>query len=158
MSIVIEQRIATLLANLGLVPFFMLALLTWPWTGAVALRVELALAAYVAITLSFLGAVHWGLALAHPGLTKAESWNAFGWGVIPALLGWLAVVMLLLGVPSAVVFMFLIGDLLLVRVVDGMLVRVYATPPAPWYLSLRTRLTVAASFCLLIAAVAALAR
>jgi Protein of unknown function (DUF3429) len=158
MSVVIEQRIATLLGNLGLVPFFVLALLAWPWSGPVAVRVELALAGYAAVILSFLGAVHWGLALASPGLNKAQSWNAFGWGVIPSLLGWLAVLMLMLGVPSAVVFVFLIGDLLLVRVVDGTLMRLYANPPATWYLALRTRLTIAASLCLLVAVLAALAR
>jgi len=64
----------------------------------------------------------------------------------------------MLGVPSAVVFVFLIGDLLLVRVMDGALMRLYANPPATWYLALRTRLTIAASLCLLIAAFAALAR
>jgi hypothetical protein len=158
MSVVVEQRIATLLGNLGLVPFFVLALLAWPWSGPFAVRVELALAVYAAVILSFLGAVHWGLALANPGLNKAQSWNAFGWGVIPPLLGWLAVLMLVLGVPSPVVFAFLIGDLLLVRVMDGTLMRLYAAAPAVWYLALRTRLTLAASLCLLIAAAAALSR
>jgi Protein of unknown function (DUF3429) len=158
MSVVVEQRIATLLGNLGLVPFFVLALLAWPWSGPFAVRVELALAVYAAVILSFLGAVHWGLALANPGLNKAQSWNAFGWGVIPSQLGWLAVLMLVLGVPSPVVFAFLIGDLLLVRVMDGTLMRLYAAAPAAWYLALRTRLTLAASLCLLIAAAAALSR
>jgi hypothetical protein len=158
MSVVVEQRIATLLGNLGLVPFFVLALLAWPWSGPVAARIELALAAYAAVILAFLGAVHWGLALANPGLNKAQSWNAFGWGVIPSLLGWLAVLMLVLGVPSAVVFVFLIGDLFLVRAMDGTLMRLYAAAPAPWYLALRTRLTLAASLCLLMAVAAALSR
>lgn len=158
MSIVIEQRIGTLLGNLGLVPFFVLALLCWPWGGPAAARVEFALVAYAAVILSFLGAVHWGLALANPGLNKAQTWNVFGWGVIPSLLGWLAFLMLLLGVPAALVFAFLIGDLLLVRIVDGVLVRLYATGPASWYLGLRTRLTLAASLCLLIAAAAAISR
>jgi hypothetical protein len=158
MSVVIEQRIATLLGNLGLVPLFVLALAAWPWSGPVNARIELALAAYTAVILSFLGAVHWGLALVNPGLNKEQSWNAFGWGVIPSLLGWLAVLMMLLSVPSAVVFAFLIGDLLLARVMDGALMRLYSTIPAPWYLALRTRLTIAASACLLIAVFAALAR
>ena len=158
MSVVIEQRIATLLGNLGLVPFFVLALLCWPWSGAAAFRMQLGLAAYTAVILSFLGAVHWGLALANPGLNKTQSWNAFGWGVTPALLGWLALLMLLFGVPAAIVFAFLIGDLLLVRAVDGLLMKLYATPVASWYLSLRTRLTIAASLCLLIAAIGAFPR
>jgi hypothetical protein len=158
MSVVIEQRIGTLLGNLGLLPFFVLALLCWPWTGAALPRLQLALVGYAAVILSFLGAVHWGLALANPGLNKAQSWNVLGWGVVPSLLGWLALLMLIVGMPAIIVFVFLIGDLLLVRVVDGRLVRLYTTPVAGWYLALRTRLTLAAAACLLIAAAGALPR
>ena len=156
MSTIIEQRIATLLGNLGLVPFFVLAILSWlPWRNGAPLQVQFALVGYAAVILSFLGAVHWGLALANPGLDKPRSWNALGWGVIPSLLGWLALLMLVLGIPSALVLAFLIGDLLLVRVVDGQLVRLYATPVPSWYLGLRTRLTLGASLCLLAALIAA---
>jgi hypothetical protein len=158
MSVVIEQRIATLLGNLGLLPFFVLALLCWPWSGTTAFRIQLGLAGYAAVVLSFLGAVHWGLALANPGLNKSQSRNAFGWGVMPSLLGWLALLMLLFGVPATIVFAFLIGDLLLVRVVDGLLMKLYSTPVASWYLALRTRLTIAASLCLVIAAIGAFPR
>ncbi len=156
MSTVIEQRIATLIGNLGLVPFFVLAILTWmPWHDAASLRILFALVGYTAVVLSFLGAVHWGLALANPGLDKPKAWNALGWGVIPSLLGWVALLMLVLGVPAAIVLALLIGDLLLVRVVDGQLMRLYATPVPSWYLSLRTRLTLGASLCLLAALLAA---
>jgi hypothetical protein len=158
MSSVIEQRIATLLGNLGLVPFFVLALLTWAWPGAAGLRIEFALAAYAACILSFLGAVHWGLALANPQLDKAASWNVLGWGVLPSLLGWLAVLMLVLRVPSPLVFVFLIGDLILVRVVDGLLFRHYAPPVPAWYPALRTRLTLGACVCLALAAAGSAAR
>jgi hypothetical protein len=159
MSTIIEQRIATLIGNLGLVPLFVLAIALWlPWTDAISLRIQFALVGYTAVVLSFLGAVHWGLALANPGLDKPRAWNALGWGVIPSLLGWLALLMLLLGVPGAVVFGFLIGDLLLVRVVDTQLMALYATPVAPWYLALRTRLTLGASLCLFAALLAAVPR
>lgn len=155
MSTVIEQRIATLIGNLGLVPLFVLAILTWmPWRDPMPARIQLALVGYAAVVLAFLGAVHWGLVLANPGLDKARAWNALGWGVIPPLLGWLALLMLALGVPAAIVLALLIGDLLLVRVVDGRLVRLYATTVPSWYLSLRTRLTLGASLCLLAALVA----
>jgi hypothetical protein len=158
MSIVIEQRIGTLLGNLGLLPFFVLALLSWPWGGTASPRLQFALVGYAAVILSFLGAVHWGLALANPGLTKPQSWNVLGWSVLPALLGWLGLLMLLFGIPAAMVFAFLIGDLLLVRVVDGRLAPLYATPVPAWYLALRTRLTVAACAALLVAAAGAFPR
>ena len=159
MSTVIEQRIAALLGNLGLVPLFVLAIALWvPWGGMAPLRIQVALVGYAAVVLSFLGAVHWGLALANPGLDKPRAWNALGWGVIPSLLGWLALLMLILGVSGAVVLGFLIADLLLVRVVDGQLMRLYATPVASWYLSLRTRLTLGAAVCLFVAVLAAVPR
>lgn len=159
MSSVIEQRIATLIGNLSLVPLFVLAVLAWlPWVDTSPVRLQFALVGYVAVILSFLGAVHWGLALANPGLDKPRAWNALGWGVVPSLLGWFAMLMLVLGVPAAVVLGVLIGDLLLVRIVDGQLLQRYPTPVAPWYLSLRTRLTLGAATCLLAALLAALPR
>ncbi len=52
MSTVIEQRIATLIGNLGLVPFFVLAILTWmPWRDAASLRIQFALVGYTAVVL-----------------------------------------------------------------------------------------------------------
>jgi hypothetical protein len=158
MPAVIEQRIATLLGNLGLIPFFGLALLTWAWPAEQAGRVDLALVAYAACILSFLGAVHWGLALAHPELDKRGSWNAFGWGVVPSLLGWLAMLMLLLGMAAPLVYAFLIGDFVLVRLLDTALLPLYARGPDRWYPALRTRLTLGVCVCLAIALTAALAR
>jgi hypothetical protein len=158
MPAVIEQRIATLLGNLGLVPFFALAVLAWFWPAELAVRVDFALVAYAACILSFLGAVHWGLALAHPELDKRASWNAFGWGVLPSLLGWLALLMLLLGLPAALVYAFLLGDFVLMRVLDAALLPTYARGPGRWYPALRTRLTVGVCICLTIALAAALAR
>lgn len=62
MSSVIEQRIATLIGNLSLVPLFVLAVLAWlPWVDTSPVRLQFALVGYVAVILSFLGAVHWGL-------------------------------------------------------------------------------------------------
>jgi hypothetical protein len=44
------------------------------------------------------------------------------------------------------------------RVVDGLLMKLYSTTVASWYLALRTRLTLAASLCLVIAAIGAFPR
>ncbi len=74
----------------GLIPFAAGAL-------AVALGFHWAafpLAAYGAVILSFLGAVHWGLALAAPEAAPER----LAWGVVPALWGWVA---LLLPLPVA---------------------------------------------------------
>lgn len=47
-----------------------------------------ALIGYGAVILGFLGAVHWGLALREQPLDHRRHY--FGWGVLPALAGWLA--------------------------------------------------------------------
>jgi len=62
MSVVIEQRIATLLGNLGLVPFFVLALLAWP-SPAVGSQVWsltlVGLLAYQCIVVTFASMLLW---------------------------------------------------------------------------------------------------
>lgn len=155
MSSIIEQRIATLLGNFGLLPFVALAIAVWmPWEPWQLAKLQAALVAYAAVILSFLGGVHWGLVLATPNLDRARAWNALLWGVMPALLGWLALLMLMLGLPGWLVLGFLVGDFWLARLVDGSLMPTYAVP-AQWYLGLRTRLTAIATLALAAAAVAA---
>jgi hypothetical protein len=70
----------------GLLPFLggLAAMWLWPgWGGH-------ALAAYGAAILSFLGAVHWGLALAAPDVAARA--RLIG-GVIPSLVAWVALLM-----------------------------------------------------------------
>ncbi len=151
MSQIIQQRIATALGNFGLVPFFTGAVATWiPFEARFAHWIELALIGYGAVILSFLGAVHWGLALQTPQMSKSQAWNAYGWGIVPALLGWLALMMALAGVPTWLVLLFLVGDLVLCRLMDGALMSIYPAPPE-WYMGLRTRLTAGGAVALLIA-------
>jgi hypothetical protein len=151
MSTVIEQRIATLLGNFSLLPFFALAAACWfPWAGPGLGRSQFALASYAALVLSFVGGIHWGVVLKTPGLNKAQSWNGLGWGVVPMLLGWLAVSLLVFGLPPALVFGILIADLLLALAMDKALARQYQDIPQ-WFLSLRLRLTLAGCVALLIA-------
>ena len=74
----------------GLIPFLACGF------GAVAFhdpvreaRAVAALVAYGAVILSFLGAVHWGFALEDQ--TRLADGARLGFGVLPALLGWVAV-------------------------------------------------------------------
>jgi len=85
---------AAWLGGLGGLPFVALALATHlagePWRG---LGVH-ALAAYGATILSFLGGVHWGLAIASHRLEPEL--KLMGWlvlSVIPSLLGWAALLL-----------------------------------------------------------------
>lgn len=157
MSQVIEQRIATLLGNFGLFPFFVLAAAAWVPLPAVPARLaELAFAGYAAVILSFLGAVHWGLALLTPRLTKPQAWNALGWGVLPALLGWLALLLAMAGVRFWIVCLILATDFLVCRLMDTRLLLLYPNAPA-WYGALRSRLTAAVLLAIAIALSSALA-
>lgn len=151
MSQVIEQRIGSLLANLGLLPFFALAMASWiPFGDRPARFVLLALVGYAAVILSFLGAVHWGLTLLTPQLNKAQAWNTLGWSVLPALLGWLVLLLVAGGALPWLVLLVLLGDFLVCRLMDGALWRLYPAAPS-WYLPLRTRLTAGAMLALTIA-------
>jgi hypothetical protein len=142
MSQIIEQRFATLLGNFGLLPFYALALLHWLPLKPVSERLaELAFVGYAAVILSFLGAVHWGLAVSTPQLGKSRIRSALGWGVMPSLLGWAVLMLALAGLPTWIICVLLLIDFGLCRAMDGALLRMYSNPP-PWYLPLRTRLTV----------------
>lgn len=128
----------------GLVPFVATAVAAWvvptPWITA-AIFIQLA---YGATILSFLGAAHWGLALAGQGRNgdsvAASTWTRLGLSVVPALIAWASLIpalvprwldaaILVQMVTFAGVFL---GDLRAVR--DGL-------APA-WYPSLRKPLTV----------------
>ena len=126
-------RPALVLGFAGLIPFLASTLGVWiagyPQSLA-ALDIQLA---YGAVILSFMGAVHWGLAMA--GGPKAMSFHRLGWSVVPALAGWLALLLnpiygLLLMVAGFAGVYF--GDL-----------RSIAAGNAPaWYKALRKPLTI----------------
>lgn len=153
---VVTLRNAQTLGTLGLLPFFAMALLCWlPNVAAVgempaARLAQLSLAAYAATVLAFLGAVPWGIALFAPLDRQQNRRRCLDWGVIPAVLGWLALLMMFVGIPAWVVFAFLIADLWLVRLMDGVLLRGRAVG-AERYLELRGRLTWGATLALAIA-------
>lgn len=86
-------RLIQRLGHAGLAPFVLLALLIWLVDASLHPFVALALAAWGAVVVSFLGGIHWGIALrgAHAGATVARLHLL--WGVASSLLAWLAIVM-----------------------------------------------------------------
>jgi hypothetical protein len=144
MSTVIHGRIAALLGNFALLPFFMPGAAAWfafeGGSSQARRRVATVRAAYGALVLSLLGAVRWGLVLRTPQRARAQTWNAQGGGVVPALLGWHAVLLAAVGLKLWLVLAFLIGDLALCRLMDSNLLRMYADVPS-WIPSRRMRLT-----------------
>ena len=81
--------LARRLGHLGLVPFVLGALLVWVVNDEAHPYATLALAAYAGVIVSFLGGIHWGIAM-RPSAPPA---SLFVWGVVPSLVAWLAVMM-----------------------------------------------------------------
>jgi hypothetical protein len=75
----------------GLLPFLAALLLAIYGPPELEGFAVAALGTYGAVILAFLGAVHWGLALAEPTGPGAPS--RFALGVLPALLAWIALLM-----------------------------------------------------------------
>ncbi len=127
----------------GLAPFVALAAGTLAG-GPHADFLRAGLFSYAAVILSFVGAVHWGIALAAPDLEPRRRAALFAWSVVPALAAWPA--LLLYAAPASVL---LIGGFAAHYVQDWRLerqTRAQAVLP-DWYLPLRLRLTLVACAC-----------
>ena len=110
--------LALLLGLGGLVPFLACGLGSITAGGAVpADRALLALIEYAAIILSFLGAVHWGLALAGPGGAGSVAGRdgaeraRLALGVLPALIGWAALLVSVAAAPAIALALLIAGFL-----------------------------------------------
>ena len=92
--------LARRLGQAGLAPFVVFAILLWVVTEEALPYVALALQAYAALIVSFLGGIHWGLVwVRHAGLPelppladRAAKLHLL-WGVVPSLLAWPGVLM-----------------------------------------------------------------
>jgi hypothetical protein len=125
----------------GLIPFIGGALLVWLVWPEAHPYVALGLSAYAGLIVSFLGGIHWGVAMRAPTPPP----TLLAWGVLPSLAAWVAVMM----PPSA--GLVLHGVMLLVcYAVDR---RLYPRHGLGAWLTLRFRLSaVAALSCFLGAA------
>lgn len=126
----------------GLIPFYAGALALWILPVPEMQLAWRVLIGYAAIILSFLGAVHWGLALANYGApppragdaVPAMTWARLGWAVIPALIGWVALVL-----EPAPALILLIAAFAAAFLADRGAARAGVMPE--WYPSLRGPLT-----------------
>jgi hypothetical protein len=124
----------------GLIPFVALAatMLLAPdqrtlWSPA--------LIAYGAVILSFVGALHWGIAMTAPQMPAKQRTVHYVWSVVPALLAWPTPLL-----PAAAGALILIVGFAAHLVLDLSMVR--TTPLPRWYLPLRLQLTATACVCL----------
>lgn len=133
------------LGNAGLVPFVLGAALVWLVWPEAHPYTTLALSAYAAVVVSFLGGIHWGVAFRETALGNTPPSSLFVWGVVPSLVAWVAVMM----PPSA----GLVIHALMLLVCYGVDRRVYPAHGLQRWLTLRFRLSAVAGLsCLLGAA------
>ena len=130
-----------LLGFAGILPFYLslAAVLMWPQSQLALIS----LIGYGAVILSFLGAVHWGMAMQEPDQTQAG--RSYVFSVVPALLGWLAFISPYQ--PALIVLAAGFGWVWL---------REYQKPPSlmpAWYRQLRGVLTAAILPALIIGAI-----
>ena len=124
----------------GLLPFVGTALACFLEPHHRSLWLQMLLA-YGAVILSFVGALHWGFAMAHPASAGQPASGMYIWSIVPSLLAWLA----LLVSPGFGATLLIAGFLTHYRQ-DVRLARLLQLPP--WYLPLRLQLTVVACLCL----------
>jgi hypothetical protein len=95
------------------------------------------LAGYGAVVLGFLGGVHWGFTLSEPDEAKSVR-TRLGLGVLPSLIGWLAI-FFAVGLHPALSLLILIGGFVGTLVMEFRAQKLELMPSG--YLALRTILT-----------------
>ena len=129
---------AARLGYAGLLPFIALAAAAWLAPLVYRGQAAHALLAYGATIASFLGAIHWGLAMRERLMPPT---GALVWGVFPSLVAWVA---LLLPLSQGLVTLALLLGICLA--VDWRNYPVYGLRP---WLAMRLHLTVVAAMSLL---------
>ena len=102
--------LAIALGLLGLVPFAACGLLAVSADPAFAPRALLALLAYGAVILAFLGGVHWGFALeGGPQQAPFVLRSRLILGVLPSLIGWSGLILAILGLSDLALVLLIVG-------------------------------------------------
>lgn len=147
------RRWANLLGLGGLIPFFFLALVAVAADPDYARMAVLAQIQYGVTILSFIGALHWGIALAGHGMSAARTRTALVWSVVPSLYAFFATVAPELvpepaiGPAHATLLLLAIG-FVAAWIIDQ---RMYRGHPVPaWFPRLRGLLTAGATLSVLL--------
>jgi hypothetical protein len=139
---------AAVLGAAGALPFLLLAFapsIDFEPFGRPPLVV---LSLYAAVILSFMGAVHWGLAMGQTVARRDSSWQ-FAMSVLPAMLGWFSLSFL----PMSVALRVMALGFAVLLLYDLRAVRIGRAPR--WYANLRWPLTLVAVASLLWASILA---
>jgi len=137
---------AIMLGLAGLLPFLLCSLGALSLSSDGATRSLLALVAYGATILAFLGGVHWGFALDEGGTASERVQRLrFGLGVVPSLIGWAAMLVTFIGLPTTGLLVLTAG-FVATTVVEGQAARRGLVPQR--YMWLRWGLSVVVVLCL----------
>ena len=138
-----QQKLAKMLGYAGLIPFVFFSVISWLDFPLIQAP-HYYLMTYAAIILSFMGAVHWGVAMS----VKNEKANyQLAISVVPPLLGWFALLL-----PMIYGYSILIISFSLLCLLDKEQNKRGVFPE--WYYPLRVILTTIVVMCLIIASLA----
>ena len=138
-----NESTAKTLGYAGLIPFVIFSAGSWTALPYISDSTQI-LIAYAAIILSFMGAIHWGIAISNADKHRSKSLVV---SIVPALVAWLA---LLLPEIFALAILF-VGFILLITY-DLAVAKSQVLPD--WYISMRIRLTLIVTLCLITALIA----
>ncbi len=138
--------LAIALGLAGLLPFLLCSLGALSLSSDGATRSLLALVAYGATILAFLGGVHWGFALDGSDTPSDRVQRArFGLGVVPSLIGWAALLVTFIGLPTTGLLVLTAG-FIATTVVEAQAARRGLMPQR--YMWLRWALSIVVVVCL----------
>ena len=139
--------IAILTGFAGLIPFVACALGALTFTNSDwAQKSLLALSAYSAVILAFLGGVHWGFGLEQGSTQSVAAQRArFGLGVVPSLIGWAGLLVTFVGLPKTGILVLAAG-FVGTTIAEARGARAGLVPPG--YMMLRWVLSVVVVVCL----------
>jgi len=130
----------------GLVPFVVVTSALFALPDHTRPQLLFWLTAYAAVILSFVGAVHWGIAMVHTQMREPDRTLYMGWSVVPALAAWVSLLL-----PPKTSLLLMAATFAVHFAADRQLAQRFTVPA--WYLRLRASLTAVVVLCLLLAIV-----
>jgi len=128
----------------SLVPFVVITSAMWALPAAYTPPLLFWLTSYAAVTLSFAGGLLWGLSMLHPEMTEQDQSVFMAWSVVPAVVGWISLLM-----PAKTGLLLLTATFVIQYAADRQLAQRFRVPS--WHLRLRAGLTATAVLCLVLA-------
>lgn len=134
-----KETTAISLGYAGLIPFIVFSIGSWFQLPMLSDSTYI-LTAYAAIILSFMGAIHWGIAMSS---TEDQNGKYYIASVIPGLSAWIALLL-----PQRYAIMLLMIGFIALIIYDWSVEKPQRLPD--WYIPMRNRLTLVVVICLMV--------